>query len=372
MKQDVLYRAKGARTEKIPSKETLNHRQLIEWVSGTDVFMDTHQAYLRAYEALGLDLILRVPLKNENASFPTPSGRCRRHPRKPYSFAALGVYDTAFRHTYACKTVEDVWELDVDSLKYEDLIVPVPHSCDAEDIRLRQAALGDIGLYYPMLYTTLFMWAVEVLGWEIFMLSAMSQPQRFHDQFLLPCVQKSKAIVNEMARASDSPFVFVHDDLANHAGPVFRPSWYDEFIFPHYPEIWGQAKDLGKKIIFVADGNMTSFIPKLRDVGVDGMLYENPATPLEVILENFGSRGGLFIGGIETAKLTFGTPGEVRKMVFDVAAKCADFTGFVMSSPGGLHDGIPMENLDAYFDARSQVGATPKDWRKRFRSYRKE
>ncbi len=287
MKQDVLSRAEGIWTEKVLSKESLNHRQLIEWVSGVNVYKDTHQAYLRAYEALGLDLILRVPLKNENAPVPTPPGQICRHPCKPYSFAALGVYDTAFRHTYACKTVEDVWKLDVDSLKYEDLIVPVPHSCAAGDIRLRQAALGDIGLYYPMLYTTLFMWAVEVLGWEVFMLSAMSHPQRFHDHFLLPCVQKSKAIVEEIAMASDSPYVFVHDDLANHSGPVFRPSWYDEFIFPHYPEIWSQAKTFGKKIIFVADGNMTSFLPKLREVGVDGMLYENPATPMEMIIDHF-------------------------------------------------------------------------------------
>ena len=367
MKQDVLSRSEGKRTEKILSKESLNHQPLIEWVSGVNVYRNTHQAYLRAYEALGLDLILRVPSEDENAPAPTPPGQITHHPDKPYSFAALGVYDTALRHTYACKTPEDVWELDVDSLEYEDLIVPVPHSCTAEDVRLRQAALGDIGLYYPMLYTTLFMWAVEVLGWEVFMLSAMSEPERFHDHFLLPCVQKSKAIVDEMAMASDSPFIFVHDDLANQIGPVFNPSWYDEFIFPHYPEIWGKAKSLGKKIIFVADGNMTAFIPKLRDVGVDGMLYENPATPLEVILEHFGATGGLFIGGIETAKLTFGTPDEVRKMVFDIADKCADFTGFVISSPGGLHNGIPMKNLEAYFDARVQIGATPEDWRTRFR-----
>ena len=34
---------------------------------------------------------------------------------------------------------------------------------------------------------------------------------------------------------------------------------------------------------------------------------------------------------------------------------------------GGLHDDIPLANLEAYFDARAEVGVTPTDWRTRCR-----
>jgi hypothetical protein len=271
------------------------------------------------------------------------------------------------RHSYPCKIPEDVWELDVNTLEYGDLLTPVPHPCTPDDIHAREKVIGKIGLYYPMLYTTLFMWAVEVLGWEVFLIAAASEPDRFHEHFLLVCVEKSKCIVTEMAYASNSPFIYVHDDLASATGPFFRPSWYDDYIFPHYPEIWQQAKALGKKIIFVADGNMTKFLPKLIEADVDGLMFENPATPIEAVIEHFGQPGKFLIGGIETVKLTTGTPAEIRQMVFDLYHKIRDIPGFAIASCGGLHGNIPLKNLEAYFDTRAEIGATPKDWRQRGR-----
>ena len=366
MKEDVLQWAAGNKSGKMISKETLNHPELIGMVSGLDVYQHTREAYLRAYEALGIDVINRVPI--DNAPLPTPQGQTRLHPSLPYRYSALGLFDTAMRARYPCQGPEDVWELDVESVRLEDLVVPVPHSCKAEDVRLRRQALGPVGLYYSMLYTTLFMWGAEVLGWEVFMLAAATDPQRFHDRFLLPCVEKSKRVVREMAEASDSPFVFTHDDLASATGPVFSPRWYDEFIFPHYPEIWDEARQRGKKVIFVADGNMSAFVPKLAEAGADGLMFENPATPLESVLEPFGRPGRFLIGGVDTAILTTGSSGEVRRMVLGLAEKVEGCHGFAISSCGGLHGNIPMENLEAYFDARVEIGATPMDWRTRRRA----
>ena len=361
MKHDVLRWASGETPEKMISKETLNHPALIEMVSGLDVYRHTREAYRRAYRALGIDVINCVPI--DNASLPTPEGETREHPTLPYRFSSLGVFDTAMRHTYPCTRPEDVWSLEMDTVRYENLITPVPHSCDPADTALREQAIGDVGLYYAMFYTTLFMWGVEVLGWEVFMMAAAAEPDRFHEHFILPSVEKSKAIVRAIAGATDSPFVFVHDDLASATGPVFRPQWYDEYIFPHYPEIWAEAKTLGKKIIYVADGNMSAFVSRLVDVGVDGCMFENPATPLELVIEYFGAPGRFMIGGIETAKLTIGSTEDVRRMVFELAKKTERCAGFAISSCGGLHGNIPLKNLEAYFDARAEIGATPKDWR---------
>ncbi len=361
MRQDVIKWAEGTPTSKIVSKEYPNHRSLIEMVSGLDVYQHTSESYRRAYQALGIDLINRVPL--ENAPEPTPVGETRPHPTKPYNYAALGVYDSVMRHTYPCTTPEAVWELDVEALSYEDLITPIPHPPQADDIKAREEAIGDVGLYYPMLYTTLFMWGVEVLGWEIFMLAASLEPDHFHDHFIVPCAAKSKAIVTEMAHASSTPLIFVHDDLASATGPVFRPSWYDDYIFPHYPEIWGETKRLGKKIIFAADGDMTAFLPKLIEAGVDGVFLESPATPIEAQIEHFGELGRFFVGGIGSATLTFGAPEEIRHMVLDLYKRAGHCPGFGIRCCGPLARNMPLENLEAYFDARAEIGATPENWR---------
>ena len=361
MKQNVLSWAQGRTSEKLVSKETLNHAGLIEMVSGLDVYQATPEAFRRAYAALGIDIINRVP--SQNAPPATPPGQTRPHETLPYRYANLGVYDTAQRDTYACTTPEQVWDLNVDSLCYEDLWTPVPHPCRSDDVKSREQAIGDIGLYYPMLYTTLFMWPVELLGWEVFMLAAATQPDRFHEHFLVPCAAKSKAIVDQMVSASDSPFLFVHDDLASNSGPMFNPTWYDTYIFPHYPKIWAEAKRLGKKVIFVADGNMEALLPRLVEVGVDGLMFENPATSLDAVKEHFGQPDRFLIGGIDTAKLTVGTVDEIREMVLDVTRKMDGCPGFAISSCGGLHGNIPLPNLEAYFDARAEVDATPADWR---------
>lgn len=366
MKADVYRWSEGRAGEKLVSKETLNHAGLIERVSGLDVYEHTPEAYRRAYEALGIDLVNRVPLTNAPA--PTPADVTRPVAGCPYRRGPLGVYDTVMRESYLCAAPEDVWSLDTAAVSYEDLLVPVPHPCTAPDIRVREAAIGDIGLYYPMLYTTLFMWPVEFLGWEVFMLAAGMEPSRFHEHFLRPCAAKSRTIVTEMAEATTTPFIFVHDDLASAQGPMFSPRWYDDCIFPHYPEIWGRAKELGKKVIFVADGNMEAFLPRLIEVGVDGLMFENPATPLDAVLEHFGRPGRFLIGGIDTTVLTNGTPESVRAMVRDLAEKTRDCPGFAIASCGGLHGNIPLPNLEAYFDARAEIGATPPDWRVRCRA----
>lgn len=101
MKADVLHWTTGRSGAKRVSKETLNHRGLIELVSGLDVYTHTPEAYRRAYEALGIDLVYRVPL--ENAPPPTPPGGRRTHPgNADYDLAALGVYDTASRRVWPC------------------------------------------------------------------------------------------------------------------------------------------------------------------------------------------------------------------------------------------------------------------------------
>lgn len=357
MKKDVLALAELKMTEKRPSKETLNHPGLIRLASGLDPYTNTKEAYLKAYESLGIDIINRVP--EENAPEPLKPGESMMLDNG-YQKSYLGLYDTYCRMKYPFEDVDDFFEADSLDLDYNRLITPVPHSMNREEIERKMRLVGDIGLYYYMYYTTLFMWGVEYLGWEVFLLASALDPEGFREKFLDKAFEKSLSAVKLLAEI-DSPFVFVHDDLADAKGPILSPAWYDKYIFPRYVELWEPAKKAGKKIIFTADGNMSLFLEPLKQTGVDGVMLENPATDFDLILKHFGD--GIVIGGIETGKLTFGTPEEIKKHVFEVYEKVRGMPGFAMSTPGGIHGNIPLENLEAYFDARAELGFTPENWR---------
>jgi len=104
-------------------------------------------------------------------------------------------------------------------------------------------------------------------------------------------------------------------------------------------------------------------LPKLLEAGVDGVFLESPATPLEVQIEHFGESGRFFVGGIETGKLTFGSPEDVRRMVLDLYRRAGHCAGFGIRCCGSLSGNIPLHNLEAYFDARAEIGANPPEWR---------
>ena len=361
VKSDVLALAdlrQQRKADKRPSKETLNHPDLIRLASGLNPYTQTPEAYLEAYRSLGIDLINRVP--EGNAPAPLEFGEVR-DAGGGYREAYLGVYSTVARHVYPFASVEEFWEAQGLDPLYEQLRTPVPHRLDAAEIGRKNELLGETGLYYYMLYTTLFMWAVEYLGWEVFLMAAAMDPDGFDEKFLQVVFPKSLEMIQTLAQV-DSPFVFCHDDLADAKGPMFHPGWYEKYIFPRYELLWRPAKQRGKQIIFVADGNMNEFLLPLRQSGVDGVMLENPATDFDRILDVFSDR--IVIGGIETGVLMHGTAEQVRRHVLEVRERTRGVPGFVMSTPGGVHGNLPLENLVAYFDARVETGHTPAGWQK--------
>lgn len=359
MKDDVISAFCEKKVlNKRPSKETLNHTGLIYLASGIDPYEDTPAAYLEAYRSLGIDILNRVPTRNVVKKLKPGENM---HHNENYRRAYLGLYDTFFRERYPYQEAEDFFSDDSFELDYRKFITPVPHCIDRTVIEEKMRAAGDVGMYYYMLYTNFFMWGVEFLGWEVFMVAAMLEPDRFEKHFLDKAFNASLAYLTELSEI-DSPFVYVHDDLSEKNGPVFPPEWYDRYIFPRYPDLWKPIKNKGKQLIYVADGNMEPFLEKLKASGVDGVMFENPATDIDRILEVFGD--GIVICGMDTYLLTFGTPTEISDWVDMISRKTARVPGFAMCSPGGLHNNIPIENVEAYFDARVRNGFTHEGWRR--------
>jgi hypothetical protein len=91
MKRDVLNALLGIFPERIPCKETLNHPELIEYVTGINPFENTPLAFKIAWKKSGIDI--HVPLPNENVS-PTRLQGCTWQEGN-LNFVNIGVYPTS-------------------------------------------------------------------------------------------------------------------------------------------------------------------------------------------------------------------------------------------------------------------------------------
>ena len=352
MKQDVLDALSGRFPKKIPSKETLDHPGIINHVAGFDVYDDTPKAFHIAYNKLGIDIHISLP--QENAVRPkVPGGTWKEN---GMSYSDYGVYPTKM-------PVEHVPEIKKDT---EDWIFQYDPACDDFDLDERIKLLKkknalfrnqfqEQAVMYDLYYTTLFMWPVVKFGWEPFMLAAAQDPERFDKVFWKPWSMISRKHFEALA-AMEEEVVFCHDDLAMTNGPVFSPDFYDKYIFSRYDWIMEPVIKAGKKLVFVIDGNIDIFLERLLEFPIAGIMYENPATPYEKILETWGKAGRGFIGGISTAILTNGTPEEVYLHTKDVMEMGKKYPGFVVSSCGQLPGNIPMENILAYFETRNRMG----------------
>ena len=351
MRQDVLDALSGKFPSMVPCKESLNHPDLVRRVSGIDAYQDTPRALATAWERLGIDIHAWI---TDQAKAPVVPGGSWRTGTTWYS--DMGIFPTA--------VPREPWQ-DMDTSSPEWVYRHDPSRDDIDvEAQARElcaanhafrARFGAKAVHYHLYYTTLFMWAVVKLGWEGFMTAAALDPLRFDRHFWQPWTEISRKHVEASSRV-DEEILFLHDDLVMATGPVFAPSFYETYIFPRYPYILEPARRAGKKLVLVTDGNCDAFLERLLGLPFDGLMYENPATPFHRVLETWGKAGRGFIGGIETAKLTGGTPEQVYQHTREVLSAGRAFPGFMIASCGGIHGNIPMANLEAYFMARSEAG----------------
>ncbi|MFB0517244.1 MAG: uroporphyrinogen decarboxylase family protein, partial [Candidatus Neomarinimicrobiota bacterium] len=144
--------------------------------------------------------------------------------------------------------------------------------------------------------------------------------------------------------------VFIsHDDLAMTKGPIFRPDWFREHIFPHYPQIWKPLKDKGIKVIFCSDGNYGPLIDDIAAAGADGFIIE-PSVDLQTVVGKYGGRKAI-IGNVDTKVLTFEGEKEIEAEVRRCVSTAGHHPGFFINAVGGIPHNIPLKNVEAYFAA---------------------
>jgi len=152
----------------------------------------------------------------------------------------------------------------------------------------------------------------------------------------------------------DVDIVFLGDDLASQAAPLFDPQIYRDLIKPRHERMIASVKAKADvKVLYHSCGAVAPLINDLVDIGVDAL---NPvqvtATGMDPadLKDRFGDKI-TFWGGINTQEvLPFGSADEVRAEVRRIIDILGRGGGFVLNSVHNIQDDVPAENIIAMFD----------------------
>ena len=219
--------------------------------------------------------------------------------------------------------------------------------------RLISDFLGHYNLfinYYPDAvnmsgtYVSLFSGMINIFGWEMLLLAGGVDMAG-----LGQVVLRYEKWINQFFEAyaeTDIPVMMVHDDITWASGPVFRPAWYREYIFPAYKRLWAPVIEAGKKIIFTSDGDYTMFVSDIVDCGAHCLVME-PLTDMAAFAERYGQTHS-FIGNADTRILLSGSRAEIRAEVercINIGKNCP---GFILAVGNHIPPNTPVESALYY------------------------
>lgn len=209
----------------------------------------------------------------------------------------------------------------------------------------------DFGVNMTGIYVSLISGLIEILGWDMLLLAAGTDPVRF-GELANRYASWIQQYFDALAEA-DVPVVMVHDDIVWSSGPFIRPAWYRQYVFPNYKKYMAPLRESGKRILFTSDANYNLFIDDIAGCGVHGFVFE-PMTSLETIVEKYGQTH-VIIGNVDTRILLSGTKTQIRAEVERCIRLGRDCPGYFMAVGNHIPPNTPVENALYYNEVYEEL-----------------
>lgn len=232
------------------------------------------------------------------------------------------------------------------------------------------AAQIDIGQFHavkPLLPEGM---EVVAISGKIFTLSWMLMGFEHFAESLLADPEFATAVIRRVAdiqmRALDEVLALPHvaavwavDDLAHTQGPMISPALLREHILPWYRKVAARCHETGRLFFMHSDGNLTTLIDDLIDLGLDALHPIDPtAMDIVEIKRGWGDRLCLF-GNVDTELLRSGSVDEVRARVRDLLRLVAPGGGYGIGSGNSVPSWARLENYNAMRQTALEHGRYP-------------
>ena len=206
----------------------------------------------------------------------------------------------------------------------------------------------------------LFCQACDLLGMEQAMVMMHERPRVFEavlEQITNHTEEFSKRLLDACGDAM--PIFCLGDDFATQRGLMISPDQWRKFLKSRYARLFDLGKYRGKFVWFHSCGDVTAVLGDLVDIGLDVwetvQLHTLPI-PADQLKREFG-RHITFFGGINTQRLPFARPDDVREEVVRVIEVLGKGGGYICGPDHHIKPDVPPENTVALFK-------TARDWRR--------
>jgi uroporphyrinogen decarboxylase len=199
----------------------------------------------------------------------------------------------------------------------------------------------------------LFCRVCDLFGMEEAMVKMLVEPKLFEaalDRVFQYTAEHSERLLDACGDAM--PILCLADDFATQRGLMISPENWRRFLKPLYTKLFAIGKKRGKFIWFHSCGDITAVLPDLIDIGMDVwetiQLHTLPMSA-ERLKREFG-RHMTFFGGVNTQRLPFMTPAQVREEVTRCIESLGRDGGYICGPDHHVKPDVSASNTVALFE----------------------
>ncbi|MBO3803725.1 MAG: hypothetical protein JTT11_07665 [Candidatus Brockarchaeota archaeon] len=147
-------------------------------------------------------------------------------------------------------------------------------------------------------------------------------------------------------------------DLCLKGGPFFRPSVYEELVFPNLKAVVGAVHARGAFFVMHTDGYLWPILEGLVNTGIDALHSIDPSAGMKVsdVKAKYGERIAL-CGNVDAASvLAYGSPADVAREARACIKEGAGGGGYFLTSSNCIYRGVPPANALALASSGMKYG----------------
>ncbi|MHA1688789.1 MAG: uroporphyrinogen decarboxylase family protein [Promethearchaeota archaeon] len=206
-------------------------------------------------------------------------------------------------------------------------------------------------------YTSVFPPVWQGMGMANFSRALKKDPKLIEERF-----EMTTEIVIALFQAYNkvgAKVFFEGGDMAFKSGPLINPKYIYQYVLPAMKKVTDAVHEMGGKIIFHSDGDITSLLDFIVEAGFDALhCLEPPYVDLKLVKKKVGDKLCL-LGNIDTTYiLVHGTRKEVENAVKYAIKILGPGGGFILS-PSNSHPAMCLERIKWMIEATKKYGKYP-------------